>query len=74
MHRCEIYDGPDARGRYHYALFWMAGYHPGHPAGEYRWAERGQHFFGQPPDDVPQTRVWGPRWGSRKPRTVGVHA
>jgi hypothetical protein len=53
-HRCEIYSGPDSAGRYHYALFWMADYHPGHPDGEYRTAERGQHFFGKPPNDVPQ--------------------
>lgn len=54
MHRCEIYSGPDSLGRYHYALFWMADYHPGHPAGEHGQRERGQHFFGKPPDDVPQ--------------------
>ena len=47
--RLELYSGPDERGRYHFALFWMADYHPGHPDGEYRLAERGQHFFGTPP-------------------------
>lgn len=47
--RLELYDGPDRHGRYHYALFWLADYHPGHPAGEDRIAERGQHFFGVPP-------------------------
>lgn len=51
--RLEIYSGPDSHGRYHYALFWMADYHPGHPNGEDRWAERGQHFFGTPPDYPP---------------------
>jgi hypothetical protein len=50
--RGELYSGPDDRGRYHYALFWMADYHPGHPDGEYRHAERGQHFFGVPPANV----------------------
>jgi len=42
MTRCEVYEGPDDRGRYHYALFWIADYHPGHPLGEHRTAERGQ--------------------------------
>lgn len=51
--RLEIYSGPDERGRYHYALFWMADYHPGHPEGEHRTAERGQHFYGVPPDYPP---------------------
>lgn len=46
--RIEVYAGPDTHGRYHYALFWLADYHPGHPDGEYRTAERGQHFFGNP--------------------------
>ena len=46
--RGEIYSGPDRYGNYHYALFWMANYHPGDPAGEHRLAERGQHFFGDP--------------------------
>jgi hypothetical protein len=49
--RGEIYSGPDSEGRYHYGLFWLADYHPGHPEGEYRRAERGQHFFGVPPND-----------------------
>jgi len=52
--RIEIYEGPDRRGRFHYALFWWADYHPGHPLGENRLAERGQHFFGNPDaHDVP---------------------
>jgi hypothetical protein len=46
--RIEIYEGPDKQGRYHYALFWWADYHPGHPQGEHRYAERGQHFHGNP--------------------------
>lgn len=46
--RIEVYEGPDSLGRYHYALFWIADYHPGHPNGEHRLAERGQHFFGNP--------------------------
>jgi len=44
VHRIEIYEGPDKHGYYHIAMFWMADYHPGHPLGEYRHAERGQHF------------------------------
>jgi hypothetical protein len=43
--RLEIYEGPNKSGEYHYALFWMADYHPGHPEGEYGWRERGQHFL-----------------------------
>ena len=48
--RLEVYAGPDSHRRYHYALFWMADYHPGHTLGEDRIAERGQHFFGELPE------------------------
>ena len=51
-HRIEIYEGPDSHGRFHYALFWWTDYTPGHPDGEYVRRERGQHFFGVPPNDV----------------------
>lgn len=44
-HRAEVYRGPDSLGRYSYAVAWMADYHPGHPKGENRRAERWQHFF-----------------------------
>ena len=54
MTRGEIYSGPDDYGRYHYAIFWMADYHPGHPEGEYGLRERGQHFHGVPPTDINQ--------------------
>lgn len=50
FHRIEIYSGPDNHGRYSFALFWMANYHPGHPLGEHRHAERGQHFLARPED------------------------
>jgi hypothetical protein len=53
--RVEIYEGPDDRGRYSYALFWWADYHPGHPDGEHAHRERGQHFFGVPPTGLPIT-------------------
>jgi len=46
--RIEVYEGPDRWGHYHYAIFWWADYHPGHPEGEHRLAERGQHFRGNP--------------------------
>jgi len=49
--RLEIYNGPDSVGRYHYAIFWLADYHPGHPDGENRTAWRGQHFFGPIPNE-----------------------
>jgi hypothetical protein len=48
--RVEIMSEPDSRGRVHYAAFWIAEYHPGHPEGEHMTRERGQHFFGVPPD------------------------
>ena len=48
--RIELHEGPDQLGRYSWALFWMADYHPGHPDGENRIAERGQHRFGVIPD------------------------
>lgn len=46
--RIEVYSGPDRDGNYHYAMFWWADYHPGHPKGEHGWRERGQHFLGNP--------------------------
>jgi len=46
--RGEVYEGPDRFGNYHYAIFWLANYHPGHPDGEYGWRERGQHYYGNP--------------------------
>lgn len=49
IHRGEIYSGPDKWGYYHFALFWMADYHPGHPDGEHRLAERGQHYYAEAP-------------------------
>jgi hypothetical protein len=48
--RCEIYDGPDGAGKYRYALFWTATYHPGHPDGENALRERGQHFRAELPE------------------------
>ena len=54
LDRIEVYAGPDEHGRYHYARFWWADYHPGHPLGEHRRAERGQHFFGVLPTMTPQ--------------------
>ena len=50
--RCEVYEGPDAQGRYSYALFWMTNYHPGQPDGEHGWKERGQHFYGKLPQNI----------------------
>ena len=38
----------DSLGRCKFSLSWMATYHPGHPDGEYRIAERGQCFFADP--------------------------
>ena len=38
----------DSRGRWHYAIYWVDDYHPGHPNGEHRIAIRGQHFFANP--------------------------
>lgn len=44
-HRIEVHTKPDSRGRQQFSKFWMADYHPGHPKGEHRIAERGQVFF-----------------------------
>jgi hypothetical protein len=61
--RCVIHSGPDRQGRYQYTLFWMADYHPGHPDGEHRLAERGQVFLGVPPHHVPLSRdAWLGTW------------
>jgi hypothetical protein len=46
--RIDIHEGPYQDGTYMYTLYWMAEYHPGHPEGEYRRAERGQVFRGNP--------------------------
>lgn len=46
--RIEYHSTTDTQGRCHFSLHWMAAYHPGHPDGEYRTAERGQHFFADP--------------------------
>lgn len=51
--RIELYAGPDLLGRYTYALFWTAAYHPGHPDGERGIRERGQVFHGPLPPGVP---------------------
>lgn len=40
----------DGLGKCHFTLFWYANYHPGHPDGEYRHAERGQCFYANPED------------------------
>jgi hypothetical protein len=53
-HRVEVHSGPDSLGRYSYTLFWEADYHPGHPEGENRRAERGQCFFGPLPTRSPR--------------------
>lgn len=46
--RGEIHSGPDEFGRYQYTIYWMACYHPGHPDGEHRLAERGQEYLADP--------------------------
>lgn len=48
--RIAIVSGPDELDRYVYFLYWMADYHPGHPHGEHRLAERGQLFKATLPD------------------------
>lgn len=44
----EITSKPDDMGRCSFTLFWFADYHPGHPKGEHRHAERAQCFFADP--------------------------
>ncbi len=51
--RVEVHSGPDSRGRYVHTRFWMADYHPGHPGGEHRMAERAQVFNAPLPSGVP---------------------
>lgn len=46
--RIEYHSQPDDLGRCEFTLFWMDDYHPGHPLGENRTAERGQCFFAKP--------------------------
>lgn len=41
---------PDKDGRCRFTLSWLADYHPGHPLGEHRIAERAQGFFANPLD------------------------
>ncbi len=53
-HRVEILEGPNSNGGYHFALFWMAWYHPGRSGGEYGWGERAQHFRAKLPQGVPR--------------------
>lgn len=56
--RGEVYSGPDKWGNYHFALFWCSDYHPGHPEGEYRHAERGQHFLASLKEYEGRAEVW----------------
>jgi hypothetical protein len=44
VHRIEVWEGADREGRCRFTKFWLADYHPGHPEGESRLAERAQVF------------------------------
>lgn len=57
MKRIEVHSGPDEQGRYVYTLFWMADYHPGHPLGEHRLAERAQIFKAPLPNLLTRNHV-----------------
>ncbi len=46
--RIEYHSPTNDRGRCTFTLYWMADYHPGHPDGEYRRAERAQWFRDDP--------------------------
>jgi hypothetical protein len=46
--RIEYHTLPDKYNKCAFTLYWMADYHPGHPDGEYRTAERGQVFYADP--------------------------
>ena len=48
--RIEVVSGPDAMGRYGHFRYWLADYHPGHPDGENRRAERGHIFHAALPN------------------------
>ena len=59
--RIEYHSLSDDLGRCQFTLYWTADYHPGHPLGEYRTAERGQRFFADPT-----------RYGFTRPTTAQV--
>jgi hypothetical protein len=44
VHRIEVWQGADRDGMCRFTKFWLADYHPGHPQGENRLAERAQAF------------------------------
>jgi hypothetical protein len=46
--RITYHSSSDEHGRCSFTLRWIANYHPGHPDGAYRRAERGQCFFADP--------------------------
>lgn len=48
--RIEYHSKSNDSGHCSFSLHWMADYHPGHPLGENRVAERGQQFHGDPRD------------------------
>ena len=72
--RIEIHEGPDQNGHYLYTLYWTADYHPGHPDGEHRTAERGQVFRSNPyQPEVPNDRIRDCR-GDRRPTMIDQQA
>ena len=46
--RIVYYSKCNADRKCSFAILRYADYHPGHPMGEYRRAERGKHFFADP--------------------------
>ena len=59
--RIEYHCPTDKYGRCSFSLHWMTDYHPGHPDGEYRWAETAQMFFANPRDHrfpLPEDLPW----------------
>lgn len=46
--RIKYHGESDSLGRCEFSLTWVDDYHPGHPDGEDRIAERGQHFYSDP--------------------------
>lgn len=57
--KVEVHSGPDEDGKYLHTRFHMASYHPGHPFGENRIAERAQVFNSTLPGDKEVSRWEG---------------
>ena len=46
--RIQYYSKSDDDGKCSFSLHWLVNYTPGHPDGEYKKRERGQHYYMDP--------------------------